>query len=185
MAPTSCYEAGRDGFWLDRCLHHHGINNVIVDSSSIEVNRRAPACQGRWSGRRQPGPDCSLATAKARRMCGARSASQDPADEDQRHMHRELDQLQAANGRTTVTASVVCSPPSVSRSRGRTSCPTISTCSGSGTASQCPRASNGRLLHELPSCMELLSPARSKYWKLSKPSRSSTIRLATSRRSGS
>jgi transposase len=37
----SCYEAGRDGFWLRRCLHHHGINNVIVDSSSIEVNRRA------------------------------------------------------------------------------------------------------------------------------------------------
>jgi transposase len=37
----SCYEAGRDGFWLHRCLHHHGINNVIVDSSSIEENRRA------------------------------------------------------------------------------------------------------------------------------------------------
>jgi transposase len=37
----SCNEAGRDGFWLHRCLHHHGINNVIVDSSSIEVNRRA------------------------------------------------------------------------------------------------------------------------------------------------
>ena len=36
----SCYEAGRDGFWLHRFLHHHGINNVIVDSSSIEVNRR-------------------------------------------------------------------------------------------------------------------------------------------------
>ena len=36
-----CYEAGRDGFWLHRCLHHHDINNVIVDSSSIDVNRRA------------------------------------------------------------------------------------------------------------------------------------------------
>ncbi len=40
-AVFSCYEAGRDGFWLHRFLHHHGINNVIVDSSSIEVNRRA------------------------------------------------------------------------------------------------------------------------------------------------
>ena len=39
-AVVSCYEAGRDGFWLHRFLHHHGINNVIVDSSSIEVNRR-------------------------------------------------------------------------------------------------------------------------------------------------
>lgn len=38
---TSCYEAGRDGFWLHRWLIAHGIRNVVVDSSSIEVNRRA------------------------------------------------------------------------------------------------------------------------------------------------
>ena len=37
----SCYEAGRDGFWLHRYLTSQGIENVIVDSSSIEVNRRA------------------------------------------------------------------------------------------------------------------------------------------------
>ena len=37
----SCYEAGRDGFWLHRWLGAHGIENVVVDSSSIEVNRRA------------------------------------------------------------------------------------------------------------------------------------------------
>jgi len=37
---VSCYEAGRDGFWLDRYLLSHGIGNVVVDSSSIEVNRR-------------------------------------------------------------------------------------------------------------------------------------------------
>ena len=36
----SCYEAGRDGFWLHRYLTSVGIENVIVDSSSIEVNRR-------------------------------------------------------------------------------------------------------------------------------------------------
>jgi len=36
----SCYEAGRDGFWLHRFLTSEGIQNVIVDSSSIEVNRR-------------------------------------------------------------------------------------------------------------------------------------------------
>ena len=35
-----CYEAGRDGFWLHRHLTEEGINNVVVDSSSIEVNRR-------------------------------------------------------------------------------------------------------------------------------------------------
>jgi transposase len=37
----SCYEAGRDGFWLHRYLVHLGVNNLVVDSSSIEVNRRA------------------------------------------------------------------------------------------------------------------------------------------------
>jgi transposase len=36
----SCYEAGRDGFWLHRYLVSSGIDNVVVDSSSIEVDRR-------------------------------------------------------------------------------------------------------------------------------------------------
>src|SRR6266851_1177781 len=38
---ASCYEAGRDGFWLHRWLIEHGIDNIVVDSASIEVNRRA------------------------------------------------------------------------------------------------------------------------------------------------
>src|SRR5919112_305141 len=38
---VSCYEAGRDGFWLHRYLVGHAITNYVVDSSSIEVNRRA------------------------------------------------------------------------------------------------------------------------------------------------
>ena len=37
----SCYEAGRDGFWLHRWLIEQGIDNIVVDSASIEVNRRA------------------------------------------------------------------------------------------------------------------------------------------------
>jgi transposase len=37
---VSCYEAGRDGFWLHRCLVAHGIQNYVIDSASIEVNRR-------------------------------------------------------------------------------------------------------------------------------------------------
>src|SRR6516165_9590806 len=36
----TCYEAGRDGFWLHRALTTLGITNVVVDSSAIEVNRR-------------------------------------------------------------------------------------------------------------------------------------------------
>ncbi len=37
---ASCYEAGRDGFWLHRYLLSQEIENYVVDSSSIEVNRR-------------------------------------------------------------------------------------------------------------------------------------------------
>jgi transposase len=38
---VSCYEAGRDGFWIHRALTQLGIGNRVVDSASIEVNRRA------------------------------------------------------------------------------------------------------------------------------------------------
>jgi transposase len=37
----SCYEAGRDAFWWHRYLVAHDVTNHVVDSSSIEVNRRA------------------------------------------------------------------------------------------------------------------------------------------------
>jgi transposase len=37
----SCYEAGRAGFWPHRALTNLGVRNVVVDSASIEVNRRA------------------------------------------------------------------------------------------------------------------------------------------------
>ena len=39
-AVVSCYEAGRDGFWLHRFLVAQRFENIVVDSSSIEVNRR-------------------------------------------------------------------------------------------------------------------------------------------------
>ncbi len=36
-----CYEAGRDGFWLHRFLTSvEGVENIIVDSASIQVSRR-------------------------------------------------------------------------------------------------------------------------------------------------
>ena len=38
---VSCYEAGRAGFWIHRALWALGIANRVVDSASIEVNRRA------------------------------------------------------------------------------------------------------------------------------------------------
>ena len=36
----SCYEAGREGFWVHRALEAMGMGNSVVDASSIEVNRR-------------------------------------------------------------------------------------------------------------------------------------------------
>ncbi len=36
----SCYEAGRDGFWIHRALTAEGIENHVLDSASIEVSRR-------------------------------------------------------------------------------------------------------------------------------------------------
>src|SRR5712691_6268277 len=45
VAPTcrifSCYEAGREGFWLHRLLTQMGVVNLVVDSSSIEINSPA------------------------------------------------------------------------------------------------------------------------------------------------
>ncbi|MCH7667482.1 MAG: hypothetical protein IH936_16335 [Acidobacteria bacterium] len=37
---VSCYEAGREGFTLDRYLAASGILNAVVDAGSLEVKRR-------------------------------------------------------------------------------------------------------------------------------------------------
>lgn len=37
----SCYEAGYDGFWLHRYLWAHGVKNVVVEPTSLQVDRRA------------------------------------------------------------------------------------------------------------------------------------------------
>ena len=37
----SCFEAGRDGFWLHWLLSEHGVINHVVEPTSILVNRRA------------------------------------------------------------------------------------------------------------------------------------------------
>src|ERR1019366_3733019 len=40
-AVMSCFEAGRDGFWLHRLLSEHGVINHVVEPESSLVNRRA------------------------------------------------------------------------------------------------------------------------------------------------
>jgi transposase len=92
-AVVSCYEAGRDGFWLHRWLVSQGIANVIVDSASIEVNRR----RRRAKGDRLDA--AKLVTMLLRYHAGETrvwSVVRVPtaADEDGRQLHRELIAMQ-------------------------------------------------------------------------------------------
>jgi transposase len=88
----SCYEAGRDGFWLHRWLLEQGIDNVVVDSASIEVNRRARRAK---SDRLDAD---KLLTMLMRYHGGERrvwSVVRVPTlqQEDARRLHRELERL--------------------------------------------------------------------------------------------
>ena len=88
---VSCYEAGRDGFWLHRSLMAQGVTNHVVDSSSIEVPRRA----------RRAKTDkldlASLLRLLARYLAGDRGAWWVPsvAAEDARHGERSWATVQA------------------------------------------------------------------------------------------
>jgi len=85
----SCYEAGRDGFWLHRYLIAEGVTNLIVDSASIEVNRRKRRAK---TDRMDVG---KLLTMLIRSAQGERKVwsvvnPPSPEEEDQRQLHREL-----------------------------------------------------------------------------------------------
>jgi transposase len=87
----SCYEAGRDGWWLHRWLSEHGVDNIVVDPASIEVNRRA-----RRAKTDRLDAD-KLLTMLIRHHGGERVWSvlrePSPSDEDARRVHRELQRL--------------------------------------------------------------------------------------------
>jgi transposase len=91
---VSCYEAGRDGFWLHRFLEHANVQNTVIDSASIEVNRR----------RRRAKSDrldaIKLLSMLIRWHNGEKSVWSvvrvpTVADEDRRQLHRELTDLKA------------------------------------------------------------------------------------------
>jgi len=85
----SCYEAGREGFWLHRWLVSEGIESYVVDASSIEVNRRLRRAKtDRMDATR-------LLLLLVRFFGGERrvwSVVHVPSveEEDRRHLHREL-----------------------------------------------------------------------------------------------
>src|SRR4051794_23760605 len=90
---VSCYEAGRDGFWLHRCLLAHGVRNLVVDSSSIEVNRRQRRAK---SDRLDVEKLLSMLLRYVSGETKLWSVVQvpTPAEEDARQLHRELLTLQ-------------------------------------------------------------------------------------------
>src|SRR5881397_3796596 len=96
----SCYEAGREGFWLHRFLQAQGITNQVVDSSAIEVNRRKRRAKSDGLDVRK------LVSMLMRYEQGERQVWQVvkvPAveAEDNRHLHRDLETLKQERASTT------------------------------------------------------------------------------------
>lgn len=87
----SCYEAGRDGWWLHRWLTQQGIDNIVVDSASIEVNRRAR----RAKSDRLDADKLLQMLLRHRRGERVWSVLHEPSPqaEDERRIHRELQRL--------------------------------------------------------------------------------------------
>ena len=97
---VSCYEAGRDGFWLHRFLLAHGITNHVVDSSAIEVSRRQRRAKSDGLDVRK------LLSMLMRYHPGEQKVWQvvkvpSVEAEDQRHLHRDLETLKRERGSTT------------------------------------------------------------------------------------
>jgi transposase len=97
---VSCYEAGREGFWLHRFLQAHGIMNHVVDSSAIEGNRRRRRAKSDGLDVRK------LLSMLIRYADGERQVWQvvkvpSVEAEDHRHLHRDLETLKQERASTT------------------------------------------------------------------------------------
>ena len=122
-AVRSCYEAGRDGFWLHRYLTQAGIENLIVDSSSIEVDRRARRAKS-------DGLDVQKLVSMLMRYHGGErklwSVVRVPSveEEDRRQLHRELKGLKKERTR------------GINRMRGLLACHGIAVKLGRGSSTE-------------------------------------------------
>ena len=94
----SCYEAGLDGFWLHRHLEKAGIENMVVDPSSMKVDRRA----------RRVKTDRLDAQHLLRHLIQYHQGDRGvwkvlhipkEEDEDRRHLHRQYKSFQRDRGR--------------------------------------------------------------------------------------
>jgi transposase len=97
---ASCYEAGRDGFWIHRALIEMGIENIIVDSASIEVSRRGRRAKtDRLDAGKRVGMLLRYHGGDRKVWSVVRVPTQE--EEDRRHLHREL--KAAKRDRTRIT----------------------------------------------------------------------------------
>jgi transposase len=92
---SSCYEAGRDGFWLHRLLTQHGIRNHVVDPASIHVSRRARRAKtDRLDA--EALVRVLMAYARGERKICSMVRVPTVAEEDAKRQHRERERLIAA-----------------------------------------------------------------------------------------
>jgi len=97
---VSCYEAGRDGFWIHRWLEAQGVENIVIDPASVQVDRRKKRAK-------TDRLDLGLLIRCLIRWFGGEpkvwSVVQVPTvkDEDDRQLHRELQALKSERTRHT------------------------------------------------------------------------------------
>lgn len=97
---VSCYEAGRDGFWIHRALKQLGVENQVVDSAAIEVNRRARRAKtDRLDAAKLVHQLLRYDAGETHVWKVVRVPTEE--EEDRRHLHRELKTVKQA--RTAVT----------------------------------------------------------------------------------
>lgn len=89
---VSCYEAGRDGFWLHRALVEMKITSLVVDSSSIKVDRRKRRAK---NDRLDGAALLKLLRRHAQGEEGEWRVVVTPSEEEEdgRRLHRELERL--------------------------------------------------------------------------------------------
>jgi transposase len=95
---VSCYEAGRDGFWIHRWLEDQGIENVVIDPASVHVDRRKKKAK---TDRLDLGKLLRTLIRWSDGEPKAWSVVQVPSvkDEDDRQLHRELQTLKSESTR--------------------------------------------------------------------------------------
>ena len=97
---VSCYEAGRDGFWLHRALECQAVENLVVDSSSIEMPRRGRRAKtDRLDGQKLLGMLLRYLAGERAVWRVVRVPSEE--HEDARHLHRALEAVKRERTRST------------------------------------------------------------------------------------